>query len=122
MISLGLTGKEFVRCQVRANETCSEGNRQFSDRNKDVLMNVKSLHKCWSTLNYAVFSSSSSLSPLFSWGGGLVYEDIKLIWCPIILTASSPGSLLICRSLAIHLLVSSPLLSGRVRSRVSCQT
>ena len=31
---------EFVRCQVRANETYLEAKRQFSDRNKDVLMNV----------------------------------------------------------------------------------
>ena len=30
----------FVRCQVRANETYSEAKRQFSDRNRDVLMNV----------------------------------------------------------------------------------
>ena len=37
--------EEFVRCQVRANETSSEAKRQFSDRNRDVLMNVQSLHK-----------------------------------------------------------------------------
>ena len=53
--------EEFVRCQVRANETCSEAKRQFSDRNRDVLMNVPSLHKWWSTLKSAVLSSSSSL-------------------------------------------------------------
>ena len=35
---------EFVHCQVRANETCSEAKRQFSDRNRDV-MNVQSPHK-----------------------------------------------------------------------------
>ena len=34
--------EEFVRCQVRVNETYSEAKRQFSDRNKDVLMNVQS--------------------------------------------------------------------------------
>ena len=33
---------EFVRCQVRANETYSETKRQLSDRNRDVLMNVQS--------------------------------------------------------------------------------
>ena len=32
--------EEFVRCQVRANETYSEAKRQFSDRNRDVFMNV----------------------------------------------------------------------------------
>ena len=32
--------EEFVRCQVRANETNSVAKRQFSDRNRDVLMNV----------------------------------------------------------------------------------
>ena len=31
---------QFVRCQVRANETYSEAKSQFSDRNRDVLMNV----------------------------------------------------------------------------------
>ena len=43
--------EEFVRCPVRANETYSEAKRQFSDRNRDVLMNVQSPHKWWSTLN-----------------------------------------------------------------------
>ena len=42
--------EEFVRYQVRANETYSEANRQYSDRNRDVLMNVQSAHKWWSTL------------------------------------------------------------------------
>ena len=37
--------EEFVRCQVRANETYSEAKRQFSDRNRYVLMNVQSPHK-----------------------------------------------------------------------------
>ena len=32
--------EEFVRYQVRANETYSEAKCQFSDRNRDVLMNV----------------------------------------------------------------------------------
>ena len=38
--------KEFVRCQVRANETYSEAKHQFSVRNIDVLMNIQSPHKC----------------------------------------------------------------------------
>ena len=37
--------EEFVRCQVRANETYSEAKRQLSDRNRDVLMNVQSPRK-----------------------------------------------------------------------------
>ena len=37
--------EEFVRCQVRANDTYSEAKRQFGDRNCDVLMNVHSPHK-----------------------------------------------------------------------------
>ena len=37
--------KEFVHCQVRANETYSEAKRQFSVRNRAVLMNVQSPHK-----------------------------------------------------------------------------
>ena len=36
--------EEFVRCQLRANETYSEAKYQFSNRNNDVLMNVHSLH------------------------------------------------------------------------------
>ena len=49
--------EEFVRYQVRANETYSEAKRQFSDRNRDVLMNVQSPHKWWFTLKSAVFGS-----------------------------------------------------------------
>ena len=67
---------EFVRCLVRANETYSEAKRQFSDTNRDVLMNVQSPHKWWSTLKSAVFGSSSSLPPLVSEGGGLVCEPV----------------------------------------------
>ena len=37
--------EEFVHCQVRANETHSEAKHQFSDRNRNVLMNVQSPHK-----------------------------------------------------------------------------
>ena len=40
VITLGLTGKSFFRCRVRANETYSEAKRQFSGRNADVLMNA----------------------------------------------------------------------------------
>ena len=58
--------EEFVHYQVRANETYSEAKRQFSDRNRDVHMNVQSPHKWWSTLKSAVFGSCSSLPPLVS--------------------------------------------------------
>ena len=64
--------EEFVRCQARANETHSEAKRQFSDRNRDVLMNAQSPHKWWSTLKSAVFGFNSSLPPLVGGGGGLV--------------------------------------------------
>ena len=30
--------EEFVRCQLRANETSSDAKHQFGDRNRDVLM------------------------------------------------------------------------------------
>ena len=70
---------EFIRCQVRANETYSDAKRQFSDRNGDVLMNVQSSHKWWSTLKPAVFCLSSSLSSLVSLGGGLVCESVGLL-------------------------------------------
>ena len=90
--------EEFVSCQVRANETYSEAKHQFSDRNRDVLMNVHSSHKWWSTLKSAVFGSSLSLPMIVSEGGGLfcaVSLIIRLICCLIILTASSPRRLLI---------------------------
>ena len=41
-------------------------------------MNVESPHKWWSTLKSAVFSSSSSLLPLVSEGGGLVCELVGM--------------------------------------------
>ena len=59
---------------MRANETNSEDKRQFSDRNRDVLMNVQSPHKWWSTLKSAVFGTSSSLPPVVNEGDGLVSE------------------------------------------------
>ena len=37
--------EEFLRYQVRANETYSQAKSHFSDRNRDVLMNVQSPHK-----------------------------------------------------------------------------
>ena len=64
--------EEFVRCQVRAYETYSEANHQFSVRNIDVLMNVQSPYKRWSTLKSTVSGSSSSLPPLVGPGGGLL--------------------------------------------------
>ena len=71
-----MTWEEFVRCQVRANETYSEAKCQFSDRNRNVLMNVQSPHTWWSTLKSAVFGLSSSLPSLISEGGGLVCESV----------------------------------------------
>ena len=68
---------------MRANETYSETKRRVSDRNRDVLMNVQSPHKWWSTLKSAVFGSSSALPPLVSEGGRLVCESIgkaDLLW------------------------------------------
>ena len=68
--------EEFVRCQVRANETYSEAKSQFNDRNRDVLMNVQSPHKWRATLNSAVFGTSSSLPLLVNEDGGLVCESV----------------------------------------------
>ena len=88
-----------------------------------LIKNVQSPHKCWFTLKSVVFGSSSSLPPHVGGGGGLVCESVdEVICCRIILTASSPRSLLICHSLAIHFLVFSPFPIGRVRSGVSCKT
>ena len=57
---------------MRANETYFEAKRPFSDRNRDVLVNIQYPHKWWSTLKSAVFGSSSSL-PLL---GGLVCGSV----------------------------------------------
>ena len=67
---------KFVHCQVGDNETYTDATRQISDRNRDVLMNVQSPHKWWSTLKSAMFGSSSSFPPLVSDGGGLVCESV----------------------------------------------
>ena len=61
---------------MRANETYSEAKRQFRDRNRDVLVNVQSPLKWWSTLKSVAFGSSSSLPPLVSEGGGLVFLSV----------------------------------------------
>ena len=49
-----------------ANETYSEAKRQFSARNRDVLINALSPHKWCFTLKSAVFGLSWSLPPLVS--------------------------------------------------------
>ena len=103
--------EEFLRCQMRANETFKESKYQFNVRNRAVLTNDKFPHKWWSTLKPALFGMSSSLNPLAGGGGGLVYEPlVRPICFLIILMVSSLGRLLICRSLAIHFLASSPSL------------
>ena len=56
---------------MRANETYSEAKRQFSARNRDVLMNAQSPHKL-----SAVFGLVSSLPPIVGGGGGLVCESV----------------------------------------------
>ena len=68
--------EEFIGCQVRANDTYSEAKHQFSDRNRNVLINVQSSHKWWSTLKSAVSGSCSSLPPLVTEGGVLVCESV----------------------------------------------
>ena len=98
--------EEFVRCQVRANETYSEAKHKFSVRNIDVLMNVQSPHKWWSTLKSCVFGSSSSLPPLVGPGGGPVCESVgKADLLSDHFDSKKSRSLLICWSLSIRLLV-----------------
>ena len=76
MIALGLTGKNLFTVKGELMKRTREAKRQFSDRNRDVLMNVQSPHKWWSTLKSAVFRSSSSLPRLVSEGCGLVCESV----------------------------------------------
>ena len=113
--------EEFVRDQVRANETYSEVKCQFSDRNSDVLVNVQSPHKWWSTHKSVVFGSSSTLPLLISEGGGLVCELIgKADLLSDDFDSKQSRETVDLRSLAIHLLVLPTLPSGRERSCVSC--
>ena len=61
---------------MKANETNSEAKRQFSARNRNVLMNAQSPRKWRSTLKSVLFSFSSSLPPLVGGGGRLVCESV----------------------------------------------
>ena len=100
---------------MRANETYSEAKHQFSDRNRDVLMNIQSPHKWWSTLKSVVFGSCSSLPPIVNEGGGLVRESVGKADLLLDHFNSRSGRLLIYCSLVILLLVLPPLRLGRVR-------
>ena len=70
----------------------------FSQVNNIQFFFIAGVHlKWWSTLKSAVFGSSSSLPLLVSEGGGLVCKSVgKADLLSNILTASSPGRLLIC--------------------------
>ena len=83
--------EEFVTSQLRANdnETCPEANRQLSLPCSEGICHFLRL-----------------LVRVVDWCVCLL---LRLICCWIILTAISPGRLLICHSLAIHLLVLPPL-------------
>ena len=65
------TYRSVLRATTTNNKTYSEAKRQFSDRNRAVLMNVQSPHKWWSTHKSVVFATSSSLPQLVKEGGGL---------------------------------------------------
>ena len=113
--------EEFVHCQVRANETYSEAKRQFSARNRDGLRMPSLLISCGSLLSLLcsarVRHCHRLLVEVVYWCSSRLTRQI----CSrIILTASSPESLLICSSPAIRLRDLSPLPSGRARSGVSC--
>ena len=84
VIALGLSGKS---CPL-SSEIYSEANRQFSDSNRDVLMNARSPHKWWSTLKSAVFGLRL-LVWVVDWCAS---RFVKLVCCQPILTASSPES------------------------------
>ena len=62
---------------------------------------------------FAVFGSAALLPLLIAGDGGLVCELL-------LLSDHFDMPLLICRYLAIRLLVLPPLCSGRVRSGISC--
>ena len=107
--------EEFVRCQVRAIEIYSEAKRQFSARNRDVLMNAQSPRKWWSTLEFGL---SSSLPPLVCGGGGLVCESVGKVDLLLDHFDSKQSREAVDLPLTCH--PSPRLTSGRARSGVSC--
>ena len=101
--------EEFVCCQVRAKETYSEVKHQFSDRNRDVLINIQFNYQCGPLLSLQCLACVRHCLP---WLVRVVDRCmswlVRLICCQIILTASSPGRLMISThlpsvSLSYHL-------------------
>ena len=131
------SARQVQDCEVRANETYSEAKRQFSARNRDVLMNAQSPHKWWSTLKSAVFGLTSSLPPLVGGVGVRLHQHCRrlALVCESVgkddlfsdhfdgkQSRESVNLPLTCHpSLSLTLSVSKSYLpSGRVRSSVSC--
>ena len=120
VIALWLTGKSLstVKWQLMKPTQIPS---HFSARNRDVLMNAQSPHKWWSTLSLLFsFWVCHCHRLLVEVGDWCASRLAWLICSQIILMASSQWSLLICRSLAVHLRDPPPLPAGRVRSGVSC--
>ena len=110
--------EEFAHCQVRANI-------KLTRRPSVSLVPETWMFLCMPSLLISggpllsLLCSASVLHYHYLLMGMVVWcasRLIRLICCQIILTASSPGSLLIFRSLAIHVVDLPPLTSGHVRS------
>ena len=112
--------EEFVRCQVRANGTYSEAKCQFNVRSRDVLMMSGLLIRFCPLLSLLCSTWIRNWHRLLEVVNWCASRLVRLISSQIILTASSPRSLLICGSLAIRLRDLPPLPSDRVRFDVSC--
>ena len=84
--------EEFVRSQVPANETYSNAKRQFSVRNRDVLMNAQSPHSGGPLLGLlcsaVVRHCHRFLVEEVDWCASRL---VRLICSQIILTVSSPA-------------------------------
>ena len=108
LIALVLTGKSLSATKVRANDTYSEANRQFSIRNR----NSQSPHK-WRS---AVSCSNSSLPPLVDGGYGLVCESV----CKAYLLSDHLDSKEFKKSVDLPLTCHQPrrLITSDMRSRV----
>ena len=107
---------------MRANESYSEAKRQFSARNRDVLMNAQSPHKWWSTHKSAVFGLCSSLPLLVGGGGGLVCESVGKadLFSDHFDGKQSRESVDLALTFYPRLRDLPPLVSSRMRSGVSC--
>ena len=120
VIALWLIGKSWSAIKWELIETYSEAKRQLVIETVMFLWTFSPLIGGGPLLSlWCSAQIHHCLARVVDW---CVSRLVRLICCRVILTASSPGRLLICCSLAKCLLVLPPLPSGRERLGISCYT